>query len=483
MSAVPQAAGKPPAPKKRWEVGDHEFLPAAVEILETPPSPIRIWLLVTICAFVVITLVWAWFGRIDIVASAQGKIQPLGSVKVIQPIETGRVREVAVVNGKSVKAGDVLVRLDPSEAEADVRGTRSILAAFRAEATRRRTSIAALQKRQPEPIPAIQWPEGIPDDLRARETRVLTGELTQVAAVVASLEAQRRQKQAEVERLRSTIEGQKDLIKIQKERVGMRTELVERGAGPRANLLDALESMRYQETVLITQTGQLAESEANIEVLGREIGKIFEAFVSDNSQKLADAEKQIDDYEQRLAKAEVRLERMTLTSPIDGTIQSLTVSTVGQVVTTGVELMRVVPLNAAVEIECYLPNKDIGFVSVGQDAVIKIDAFPFTRYGSINAKVIRIAKDAMPEPEAQALEGNMPAQKRPSMFATPERTQNLVYPITLAPETTQINADGVMVPLSPGMSVTAEVKTGSRRILEFVFSPLVELGSKSMKER
>ena len=263
----------------------------------------------------------------------------------------------------------------------------------------------------------------------------------------------------------------------------MRTELVERGAGPRANLLDALETMRYQETVLITQTGQLAESEANIEVLGREIGKIFEAFVSDNSQKLADAEKQIDDYEQRLAKAEVRLERMTLTSPIDGTIQSLTVSTVGQVVTTGVELMRVVPLNAAVEIECYLPNKDIGFVSVGQDAVIKIDAFPFTRYGSINAKVIRIAKDAMPEPEAQALEGNMPAQKRPSMFATPERTQNLVYPITLAPETTQINADGVMVPLSPGMSVTAEVKTGSRRILEFVFSPLVELGSKSMKER
>jgi hemolysin D len=483
MSAVPQAAGPAPAKKRRWEVGDHEFLPAAVEVLETPPSPIRIALLVTICAFVVIALAWSWFGRIDIVASAQGKIQPLGSVKVIQPFETGRVREVLVINGKSVRTGDVLVRLDPAEAEADVRATRSILAAYRAEALRRRTSIGVLQKRQPEPIPLINWPAEIPEDLRARETRVLNGELTQVAAVVASLEAQRRQKQAESERLRSTIAAQKELIQIQKERVGMRSELVDRGAGPRANLLDALESMRYQETILITQTGQLAESEANIEVLGREIGKVFEAYVSENSQKLADAEKQIDDYEQRLAKAEVRLERMTLTSPIDGTVQSLTVSTVGQVVTTGVELMRVVPVDAAVEIECYLPNKDIGFVSVGQEAIIKIDAFPFTRYGSINAKVVRIAKDAMPEPEAQALEGNTPTQKRPSMFATPERTQNLVYPITLVPETTQINADGVMVPLSPGMAVTAEVKTGSRRILEFVFSPLVEIASKSMKER
>ncbi len=482
MTAVPQNAGKP-AKKRRWATGDHEFLPAAIEILETPPSPVRIWLLMTICSFVVLALLWSWFGRIDIVASAQGKIQPLGAVKVIQPVETGRVREVTVLNGKQVKAGDVLVRLDPTEAEADVRATRTSLAAFRAEVLRRRTGIAAVASRRLTPVPTIEWPAEVAEDLRLRENRVLIGDLTQVSAVVASLEAQQAQKRAEAERLTATIDAQKNLIDIQKERVGMRTSLVERGAGARATLLDALESQRYQETILATQTGQLAEAEANVAVLGREIGKIHEAYISENSQKMADAERQADDYEQRLTKALARLGHMQLSSPIDGTVQSLSITTVGQVVTTGAELMRIVPLDASFEIECYLPNKDIGFVSVGQEAIIKIDAFPFTRYGSINAKVTRVAKDALPESDAQSIESNPATQKRPAMFATGERTQNLVFPITLVPEAIQINADGVMVPLSPGMAVTAEIKTGRRRILEFLFSPLVEVASKSMGER
>jgi hemolysin D len=382
-----------------------------------------------------------------------------------------------------VKAGDVLVRLDPSEAEADVRSLSISLASYRAEALRRSTTIGAVTARKLAPVPDIAWPDGIPDELRAREARVLRGDLNQVAAAVAGLDAQRVQKQAEAERLRATIDAQKQLIDVQRERVTMRQTLVERGSGARANLLDALESQRYQETILVTEQGQFAEAEANILVLGREIDKAYDASVSENAQKLADAERQADDLEQRLAKARAKLDHMVLTSPTDGVVQALSVTTRGQVVQSGMELMRIVPAETSVEIECYLPNKDVGFVKAGQDAIIKVDAFPFTRYGSINAKVVRVAKDAIPEPDAQATENNPTATRRQSMFATADRTQNLVFAITLAPEATAINADGVMTPLSPGMSVTAEIKTGSRRIIEFLFSPLVEISSRAFGER
>jgi hemolysin D len=487
MSAIADADTKNAAPlvpvRPRWRTGDHEFLPAALEILETPPSPVRMALLLLICAFVVAALVWSYVGRIDIIAVAQGKIQPTGSVKVVQPLETGKVQEILIANGKLVKAGDVLVRLDPSEAEADVRSLSTSLASYRAEALRRRTTIATVAARKLTPIPPIAWADDMLATLRVREERVLQGDLNQIAAVVAGLEAQRVQKRAEAERLRMTIAAQKHLIEVQSERVAMRQTLVDRGAGPRITLLDALESQRYQETILATQQGQLAEAEANILVLGREIDKTHDAAISENSQKLADAERQADDYEQRLAKARAKLDHMVLTSPIDGMVQALSLTTVGQVVTTGAEMMRIVPGEAAFEIECYLPNKDVGFVKAGQDAVIKVEAFPFTRYGSLSAKVTRVATDAIPEPDAQAIEGNPASSRRPQMFATADRTQNLVFPITLAPDATVINADGVLTPLSPGMAVSAEIKTGSRRIIEFVFSPLVEISSKAFGER
>ncbi len=487
MSAVVQKTPPPAAPqaapqKPRWQDGDHEFLPAALEILETPASPVRMWLLIIICAFVVAAIGWAYVGHIDIIASAQGKIQPLRAVKVIQPLDPGKVQTIAVTNGTHVKAGDVLVRLDPSEAAADVEGATAALASFQADALRRAASIRAARAGSFEP-PAIVWPDSIPARIRQREERVLAGDLGHLASNIASLHAQRDQKQAEVDRLTSTIASQEELILIDEERVKLRAVLEKQQLGYKLTLFDAMDALQQQRTNLLQQKGQRSESGAAIRSLDREAAKAVETFIAENSQKLADAERQADDFGQRLVKATAKLDHMTLTAPTDGVVQALSLNTPGQVVTTGVELMRIVPSEASFEIECYLPNKDIGFVKVGQEAIIKIDAFPFTRYGSINARVTRVARDAIPEPDAQALEGNPAAQKRPSAFATAERTQNLVFPITLTPDKTFVNADGVQVPLSPGMSVSAEIKTGSRRILEFVFSPLVEIGSKALNER
>jgi hemolysin D len=164
-------------------------------------------------------------------------------------------------------------------------------------------------------------------------------------------------------------------------------------------------------------------------------------------------------------------------------VQSSVIANVGQVVTSGQEIMRVVPQDSKLEVAAYIANRDIGFVSVGQEAVVKVEAFPFTRYGSIRARVKRIARDAIPAPDASAIEGDPTRSSNTTGFAGGERTQNLVFAVVLEPEVSTISVDGLDQPLTSGMAATVELKTGARRLIEYVFSPLVEVASHAMHER
>ncbi len=470
-------------PPRRPSRADQEFLPAALEILETPPSPISMSFLLAICALVAALLAWSYFGRIDIFAIATGKILPVGQIKTIQPLETARVRAFTVKNGQHVEAGAILIELDPTETFADEAAATAVLASYRAEALRRHTAIESVRAGKSEAA-TPDWPSEIPVEIRARETRVLDNDLRQLAASLRNFEAQRSQKSAERSRLVKTIESEKRLIDTLRQRVDMRTTLEASKNGSKASLIDATETLQYQETALATQEGQLAEAEAGLAVIESDMAKTRDSFISDNSQKLADAERQIDDYRQRLAKAQAKTEHMTLRSPIAGTVQGLTVTTIGQVLVVGQEAMKIVPDDTPLEIEAYLENKDIGFVREGQDAIIKIESFPFTRYGTLNGRVTHVARDSIPAPDAQKVEGDpTQASKAQSSFVPPKQTQNLVYAATIKPDVTVMRADGVEVPLSAGMSVSVEIKTGRRRILEYIFSPLVEVASEAMRER
>lgn len=470
-------------PARREALSDREFLAPALEILETPASPVRIAFIWIICGLVAVALVWAYFGRIDIIASAQGKFQPTGRVKVIEPVETGRVAAIHAINGNTVKAGDVLVELDRSAAEADVKAARAELASARAETLRRRAALAAARSRAFAPTPAIDWPGDVAAALRERENRILAADLGELAAGLASFEAQRAQKSAERDMLIETIATQKKLVATLQERVNMRTKLLEDKAGAKAAVIDATETLQYQETQLAMQDGQLASLTTGLDVITRDSDKAVQSFLSDDAQKLSDVERRVEDASQHLAKAEAVVDTLTLRSPIAGRVQSSVIANVGQVVTSGQEIMRVVPEDSKLEIEAYVQNRDIGFVNVGQEAVVKVESFPFTRYGSIKARVTRIAKDAIPAPDASAIEGDPARASNASGFAGGERTQNLVFAVLLEPETSAISVDGLDQPLTSGMAATVELKTGARRLLEYVFSPLVEVGSRAMRER
>jgi hemolysin D len=495
IPAVPRAGATPRAPKlfasralakvktPGMNLSDREFLAPALEIVETPPSPVHVAFLWIICALVVAAVAWAYFGRVDIVAAAQGKFQPTGQVKVVEPLETGRVEDIRVGDGSFVRAGDVLIELDRSAALADRDGARAELASVRAEILRRRTALVSARSHRFDASPAIDWPDDAAPGLRERENRVLAADLGQLAANVASFDAERAQKAAEGDKLRETIATQKNLVATLQERVNMRAKLVEEKAGARAAVIDATETLQYQITQEARQEQDLASLTAGLNIIDRNSDKAVQDFISDNAQKLEDAERRAEDAEQRLAKAEAALDHLTLRAPIAGRVQSSIITNVGQVVASGQEIMRIVPEDSGLEIQAYVRNRDMGFVSVGQEAVVKVESFPFTRYGVIKAHVTRAARDAIPEPDASAIEGDPTRISNAAGFAGGERTQNLVFPVVLKPDAETITVDGAVEPLTSGMAVTVELKTGARRMLEYLFSPLVEVASKAMRER
>jgi hemolysin D len=251
----------------------------------------------------------------------------------------------------------------------------------------------------------LTFPDDVSDAIRRREQLIYKADTSQLHSALDNLDAQRRRRQTEIDSLTETIAAQKALVKTLAERVAMRTELIPSAAGSRAQVIDALQSQQEAEASLVIQTGQLAAARAALDVAVSEAAKLVDRFLSDNVQKQSEAARRVDELEQQLIKARTRRSAMTVKSPIDGTVQASAITTIGQVVTAGSELMRIVPRNPSLEIEAYLPIRDIGFVSAGQPTVIKVEAFPFTRYGTIEGRVTRVASDAIRGSDAQQLEG------------------------------------------------------------------------------
>ncbi|MGA2044955.1 MAG: HlyD family type I secretion periplasmic adaptor subunit [Roseiarcus sp.] len=506
---VPPKPIRPPPPLASAVLGrDREFLPAALEILETPPAPLPVALMLTICAFVAAALVWSFFGHLDVHAVAPGKIETAGHAKIIQPLDPGKIAAIHVENGEPVKAGDPLFELDPAEAAADEGAARDAMNAGLAEIARRRYAVQTAQLVQDAPegpdLPDaassaratldaavahadrdIAWDPSIPEVFRLRERAVLTADLGQLADALNNLDKQTAQKQATRQRLRMSIAFQDTLIETLTQRVGTRQEAIDLKVGTKINLYDAKEELEKSQSQLASDQGQLIETDAAIGELESQKTKALSQFVADNENKRADAARKADEARQSLVKAAARLARTRLVSPIDGVAQQLAVTTVGQVVTTGQQLMMVTPSGGALRVEALVANLDIGFVKLGQTAVIKVDAFPFTRFGALNGKVIGIATEAIDEPAAKRAMANATAAASGASApaSAPGQPESFVFPVTIAIDQSSMRIGDADMPLTPGMTVSVEIKTDSRRVIDYLLSPLAKLASESLKER
>jgi hemolysin D len=504
----PPPPSKPAASPSAITGRDREFLPAALEILETPPAPLPVALMMTICAFIAVALAWSFFGRLDVHAVAAGKIETDGRAKVIQPLEPGKVAAIHVENGSHVKAGELLFELDPAEAAADANAARDALNAGLAETARRRFAIdtvhslqTAVEGSQDEDAQRgivslldaavagadrkIAWDDSVADAFKLREQAVLAGDLNEISNALNNLDKQMAQKEATRERLRMSIAFQNTLIETLTQRVGTRQEAIDLQVGTKINLYDAKEELEKSQSMLASDQGQLIETDAALRELQSEKSKTLSQFVADNENKLADAARKADEARQSLAKATARLSRTNLYAPIDGVAHQLSVTTVGQVVTTGQQLLMVTPSKGVLRVEALVANLDIGFVKLGQEAAIKVDAFPFTRFGVLKGKVVQIASEAVEEQEAKRDLANAisSANSPAAPVGAAGQPESFVFPVTVALDESAMKIGDNEIPLAPGMTVSVEIKTDSRRVIDYLLSPLAKIASESLKER
>ncbi|TPL08306.1 HlyD family type I secretion periplasmic adaptor subunit [Mesorhizobium sp. B2-4-14] len=503
--ASPQPAARPAVISGR----DREFLPAAIEILETPAPPLSSVTMLTICAFFAAALAWSFYGRLDVHAVAPGKIDTAGHAKVVQPLDPGKIAAIRVENGQPVRAGDLLLELDPAEAAAEEKAQRDEFNAILAEIARRRFAIATaravldgparsgeanehevviaqLAQAAADPQPQIVWGTELPEAIRLREASVLTADINQLIGALQSLDKQSLQKEATRQRLGMSIAYQNKLIETLTQLVGTRQEALDRQVGSKVNLYDSTEQLEKSQSSLASDQGQLIETDAALKELASEKIVTLSQFAADNENKLADAERKADEAEQAVIKASARLAHTKLYSPIDGIAQEIAVTTVGQVVTTGQQLLVVAPTARALQVEALVANLDIGFIKPGQSAVIKVDAFPFTRFGVLHGTVTRVASAAVEEQEAKRGFANAAAAANTAGAAPAGQAgqpQNFVFPVTIALQEQAINIDGGMIPLASGMTVTVEIKTDSRRVIDYLLSPLAKVASEAFRER
>jgi hemolysin D len=471
---------KPPEVARGRSDTGRQFLPAALEILETPASPVGRAVGATIILFFAIATGWSVFGHVDIIATAQGKIVPTGRTKTIQPLETGIVSAIRVRDGDRVTAGQLLIELDRTVTQAERKRVAQDLLLNQMDVAR----LAALRDSFQELYAPhdIVVPAGATELDIARTRSALQAQAAEQVSKLAAVSRQIEQKQAEADSISTAIAKIDASMPMLEETATIRRKAMEIQYGNRIAFLEAQTRLLDQLNERAVQQRKLLEIGAARRALEEQLEQTKSGFERQALSDLSDALKKVEQLGQDQVKADRKFEEQVLRSPIDGTVQQLALHTVGGVVTPAQQLMQIVPSDSRLEAEAMISNRDIGFVSAGQAAEIKIDTFNFTRYGLLQGKVVTVSRDAIVREKASAKAGGQKTDGALSDSSEPDG-QELLYSAKVALDDTRMQVDDKVVTLAPGMAVTVEIKTGSRRIIEYLMSPLLRYRQESLRER
>jgi hemolysin D len=439
---------------------ERQFLPAALEIVDTPAPALPRAVLWTIVGALILTLLWSIVGRIDLIAVASGKIIAADKTKLIQPAETAVVKRILVADGQVVKAGQVLIELEAAATAtgAETARNREALAAARLESAR----YEALAKGSSGvgASAAFRAPAGAPKDLVQAETRAMQSQYHEHRAKLAALDAEIVKRTAELGSSRELVAKLAQTLPIAQRRAEDYKNLMKQSFISQHGYLEREQARIEQERDLAFQEARIRELAAAVEEARRRRDSMVAEFERTAIGAKTDADKRAAQLEHEVVKARTREQQQILVAPVDGTVQQLAVHTIGGVVTPAQTLLVISPSDYQAEIEAILENKDVGFVKVGQRAEVKIETFPFTRYGTLAGTVIFVSSDSVPD------------EKR-----------GLVYQARVKLDKGTIRVDERDVTLTPGMAVSAEISTGKRRVIDFFLDPIRKTVSEGLRER
>lgn len=437
------------------------FLPAALSLQATPPHPSPRRTMWAIVALFTIALLWACLGQVDIVAVAPGRIVVSERTKLIQLLETSVVQAIHVKDGDKVRAGQLLIELDPTTARADnSRVTQERAAAF-SEVWRTRALLASLGHGR---SPALPKEAGEAEAaMRQLAQSQLDAEWLNIQAHRAKLDADIIAKKAELDTVREEVTKLEATLPLARKREADFETLSRQGFVSQHAGQDRTQVRIEMEQDLAAYRARREETRAAI----AQAEQARRAWMADTTKTLNERYAKADLQQRQLieegAKASQRERLTSLAAPVNGTVQQLAVHTTGGVVTPAQVLLVVVPEQAQVAADVTLENKDVSFVSEGQEAEIKLETFPYTRYGTVAAKVTHITADAvMQDAQITRDKDGKPKADKPG---------GAVFPATLTLLQNTIWVDGKQIKLTPGMNLTAEIKTGKRTVIDYLLSP------------
>jgi hemolysin D len=391
----------------------HEFKPLLSEIEDEPQSPLGLFIFWTIVALIAFIALWTFFGKVDVVVSARAMVIPDGEVKVIQPLDAGVIRSIAVKEGDFVKQGDVLMEIDPSTTEPALASKEENLNKFEIEIERLNAQAALLPF---NPDPSKYSAELIRD-----QKNIYT----------------------------SSIEGYRDKIRSASAEKANYQSLLSSGREKVARLKKVLDIIAKDE--YIEAVDKVISYKAEIAKLNEEIGYTKETFKTETLKELADKQKQATELKSDVDQIKFRNTKQKILSPCDGHVDKIMMQTIGGIVQPAQQLMMVTPVDVPLRIKATVLNKDIGFVKEGMDVKIKVDTFDFQKYGILNGKVTTVSNSSINDEKLGP-----------------------VYEVFIQPLQTKLVVEGKEASISAGMSATAEIKTGKRRIIEFFIYPLIK---------
>jgi HlyD family secretion protein len=441
-----------------------DFAPEILALQERPPSPMPRVVLNVLLVLLAVLLLWSLVGKVDIVASAQGKLVPQTYVKIVQPADSGVVREILVDEGAHVRAGQVLLRMDTTLATAD--------ATIAAEELERRR----LQLRRIEFEMTGQPMQRLPGGDAA-----LFGEMQAEAAGrrrayedgVGAERAALAQAQEELEGALAQQAKLEQLLPIFQEEQQSLAKLAEQGLVPKFQYAEKQRERIETEQNLVSQRRTVTGLRARITQGQSRIALV----TSDYRQKLlaerTEAQAAAQRAEQELAKQEHRGKLAELRAPQDGIIKDVATYTVGAVVNAGTVLMSLVPANDELVAEVYIKNEDVGFVREGQSAKIKLAPYPFQKYGMIEGTIVRISADAS-SPQAQRSDDEEDPAPPPAVSP---------FKAIVKLKTQSLRGAGTEWPISPGMQVVADLREGERTVFEYLLSPVHKVVAEAGHER
>ena len=435
---------------------DTEFLPAALEVIEQPVSPTARVVTWAALAFLVLVIAWAVFGRVDVVASAPGTLIPAGNVKLVQSPDAGVVRAIHVRNGDRVRRGQALLDLDPTLAGADLAQAEKALAAAELEIARNRAIADALSGK---PF-AFVAPPGTPPEVAETQRRLIAAQIAEVEATTASLSNARTSALSDARAARAQVAKLSDTVPLLDRQIASMNRLDAKGYAPGARLIELQRQRRGEAGERDVALTQITRGEAEARKMESQMRETREQARRTALTDLAKAEADAILRREEVTKARQRSRFQRIASSVDGTVQQLEVHTIGGVIEPAKPLMVIVPSSAGLEVEARVLNKDVGFVRVGQEASVKLEAFPFTRYGAVPGRVRAISPDAVQDKELGP-----------------------VYVATILLDRAWVDADGRRYSLSPGLAATVDVRTGTRSIISYLLSPLQSAVSQAGRER